>query len=79
MSLTSGSQIKRRRRDGTESSAKRPLPFSFFLRLGRIFGLSYEAAPNGKLVEFDGSEDEVGTIIPERKGLSANSSWFATA
>jgi prolyl oligopeptidase len=49
--------------------AKRPLPFSPFLRLGRMFGLSYEAAPNGKFVEFDGSGDEVGAIIPEQKGM----------
>jgi prolyl oligopeptidase len=46
--------------------AGRPLTYSPILSHGRIFAISYDAAPNGKLVELNDDGCEVRVIIPER-------------
>ena len=43
------------------------LPYSPLLSLGRIFVLSYEAAPNGKLIELTLDGQELRTVVPESK------------
>jgi prolyl oligopeptidase len=47
----------------------RGLPFSPILKLGRIFALSYEQAPNGKLVELNHCGKEVLTVIPKQDAM----------
>jgi len=44
----------------------RSLPYSPMLKYGRIFAISYEDAPNGKLVELKDNGCEVRTIVPEQ-------------
>jgi prolyl oligopeptidase len=48
--------------------ADRTLPYSPILKYGRIFALSHDDAPNGKLVELNDDGCEIGTIIPEQDG-----------
>jgi prolyl oligopeptidase len=47
----------------------RTLPFSPILKQGRILALSYEQAPNGKLIELNDAGDEIRTVIPEQAGM----------
>jgi prolyl oligopeptidase len=44
----------------------RELPFSVILRDGRVFAVSYEDAPNGKLVELNRDGVEMRTIVHEQ-------------
>lgn len=46
--------------------ADRRLPYSPMLKNGRIFALSYQEAPNGRLVELNDDGFEVRVIVPER-------------
>ncbi|WP_169746995.1 prolyl oligopeptidase family serine peptidase [Edaphobacter aggregans] len=43
------------------------LPYSPFLKHGHIFALSFDGAPNGKLVELNDNGCEIRTIIPEQE------------
>jgi prolyl oligopeptidase len=47
----------------------RQLPFSPILKYGRIFALSYEQAPNGKLVELDRAGDEIRIVVPQQEAM----------
>jgi prolyl oligopeptidase len=46
--------------------ANRKLPFSPFLRQGRIFALSYEQRSNGEFVELNDVGEELHVVIPEQ-------------
>lgn len=48
--------------------ANRPLPFIPILKGGSIYAMSYESAPNGRLVELDERGMEMRSVIPERHG-----------
>lgn len=50
--------------------ANRTLPFCPMLKHGRIFAITCEGAPNGKLVELNESGVEVRTIVPEANATS---------
>lgn len=52
------------------------LPYSPMLHRGRLFALSFENAPNGKVVELALDGSEVGTVIPER-ATSPRDIWMA--
>jgi prolyl oligopeptidase len=47
----------------------RSLPFTPILKLGRIFALTYDDAPNGRFIEIDITGAEMRTIIPEGDGV----------
>jgi prolyl oligopeptidase len=47
----------------------RQLPYSPILRRGQIFALSYDDAPNGKLLELSYDGGELRTIIPEQDAM----------
>jgi prolyl oligopeptidase len=44
----------------------RRLPYSPILKHGRIFAISYQNAPNGRLVELNTAGVEIRTIVPEQ-------------
>jgi prolyl oligopeptidase len=46
------------------------------LHRGRVFALSFEEAPNGKIVELALNGDELGTVVPERT-MSPRDIWMA--
>jgi prolyl oligopeptidase len=46
--------------------ANRKLPFSPILKDGRLFAISYENAPNGKLVELNHDGQEMRVIVPDQ-------------
>ena len=45
-----------------------PLPFIPVLKQGRIYALSFERAPNGRLVELDDCGRETRIVVPESAG-----------
>jgi prolyl oligopeptidase len=47
----------------------RAVPFSPILKHGRIFALSYEQAPDGKLIELNDAGNEARTVVPEQDGV----------
>jgi prolyl oligopeptidase len=49
--------------------ANRKLPFSPFLKNGRLFAVSYENAENGRLLELNQHGEEVSTILDEQKSV----------
>lgn len=46
--------------------AKKKAPFYPFLAYGRLFAISFECCPNGRLIEFDKNGRELRVIIPEQ-------------
>jgi prolyl oligopeptidase len=49
--------------------ANRKLPFKPVLQAGRLFAISYEQAPNGKVVELNCSGQETRTVIPDQGSM----------